>query len=625
LDTAAPNGLAGFGDVEEPDVAEVVRYVDPDATGSGDGTSWTDAYTSLSAWEAAEQTDLVADGDWHHVYCRSSGGTADSTAVVIDGWTTGPSNYILIEAASGDEAVKTGIDTSRYRLTAASGNAIENRIDDLTIRGIQFDCAALGIYASKWQNTSADVTIDQCYLKTGSAGITGYGSSVTINVESSIIVGDAAPNYGIHAQDGTWNIYNCVVYGYDHGLYEGASGPTITIENCALFSNNDDIESANASVDYCASDDGDGTNSVSPSGSSWANEFEDAANGDFTLLTGGNLENGGTTITGGPSTDIDGDSWDATPSIGADEYVASGGGTTVSADLLSASGELLAPTVTGAAAVSADLLTGSAELLAPTVAAAALVPADLLSATAELPAPTVAGAAVVRADLLSATAELPAPTVTGAATVSANLLTAEGALLAPTVQTSAGVTTDLLTATADLLEPTVSGGAIVSADLLSATGELLAPTVSAFSGTVVVADLLEATASLFDPTVSGAATVSADLLTAEATLLAPSTAAGLTVAADLLTAGATLLAPSVALTATFATDLLQADAELLAPSLVYQGGVSADLLTATATLLAPTLIMGDVYTEQITGTSSIQTAITGTSSIQTAITGESSL
>ena len=76
--------------------AQVIRYVDPDAAGAANGTSWADAYTSLSAWEAAEQTDLVSAGNYHTVYCRSSGGTDDTTPFAINSWTTGSSNYIVI-------------------------------------------------------------------------------------------------------------------------------------------------------------------------------------------------------------------------------------------------------------------------------------------------------------------------------------------------------------------------------------------------------------------------------------------------------------------------------------------------------------------------------------------------
>ena len=71
--------------------------------------------------------------------------------------------------------------------------------------------------------------------------------------------------------------------------------------NIEDFVTEDDIfdDIGGSTIDYCASDDGDGTNAVSPSGSDWANEFVDYANGDFTLLYTGNLYDAGV----GPSAD----------------------------------------------------------------------------------------------------------------------------------------------------------------------------------------------------------------------------------------------------------------------------------------------------------------------------------
>jgi hypothetical protein len=107
-----------------------------------------------------------------------------------------------------------------------------------------------------------------------------------------------------------------------------------TIKNSAIFNTGDDINhvgTGSNTVDYCASDDGDGTNSVSPSGSDWSNEFSDPANGDFTLLNTGNLYDAGVgpgTDSDVPSADIDGDSRSgSTCDIGADEYVSAGGET----------------------------------------------------------------------------------------------------------------------------------------------------------------------------------------------------------------------------------------------------------------------------------------------------------
>ena len=80
-------------------------------------------------------------------------------------------------------------------------------------------------------------------------------------------------------------------------------------------------------VDYCASDDGDGTNAVAPSGANWANEFSNAAGGDFTLVAGGNCEGGGTDDPGSGlySNDMDGDAYTSPWSIGVDAKTAAGG------------------------------------------------------------------------------------------------------------------------------------------------------------------------------------------------------------------------------------------------------------------------------------------------------------
>jgi len=332
-------------------MAEVIRYVDPDASGAGDGTSWTDAYTSLSAWNTGEATDLVTDGDWHHVYCRSSAGSADTTAVDIDGWTTGADNYILIEAADGDEAVKDEWDTSRYRLdldvdSYHSTYALNIDITHITVDGIQLT------YSSRYSGTGyatlnvtsdgTGVLIKNCRAKRGTAanetktivGFTNYAYSATTKFENCIAEDFEYGFVGNNdfSSGDPQRFYNCLAHNCENGFSCMRRGDLDTI-NCAAFNCTDDFVSSGTgthTIDHCASDDGDGTNSVSPSGSDWDNEFNDPDNGDFTLLNSGNCYQGGTTITGGPTYDIDGDEWDAsTPSIGVDEYEGGGGGVTI--------------------------------------------------------------------------------------------------------------------------------------------------------------------------------------------------------------------------------------------------------------------------------------------------------
>lgn len=97
-------------------MATITRFVNPASAAGGDGTTSSTsganrAYSSANEWEANEQTDLVADGDVHVVNC--AGSTADTTRVLISGWTTGASNFITVK---GETQTQTPIDNSKYRI-----------------------------------------------------------------------------------------------------------------------------------------------------------------------------------------------------------------------------------------------------------------------------------------------------------------------------------------------------------------------------------------------------------------------------------------------------------------------------------------------------------------------------
>jgi len=276
-------------------MAEVIRYVDTDATGSGTGVDWANAYTSLSAWEAAEQTDLVSDGDWHHVYCRASSGTADTTGVAINGWTTDSTHYILVEAASGDEAVKSGWGTTRYRLSTTS-MGITTDLTYIHVKGLQIETGGDSCFYINSTITGSNY-IYNCYLRNTTSGFAGayLRGNPNLYVWNNIIESLA---YGIMSRDttGTLYAYNNIVYNCSTvGIRQRGIGTLISTNN-ASFNNPDDFvqESGTLTIDHCASDDGDGTNAVSPSGGDWDNEFVDPANGDFTLLNTGNCYHGGT-------------------------------------------------------------------------------------------------------------------------------------------------------------------------------------------------------------------------------------------------------------------------------------------------------------------------------------------
>jgi len=380
-------------------MADITRYVDTDAAGTGDGTSWTDAYTSWASCITGEAGDL--GGDNLIVNFRASSNTADTSVASISGF----SNYgtLTFQAASGDEAQKDGYKTDRYRIEVTDAYAVDIGqggviIDGLQIRHIYSATTFTG--AVRFQNISEtdDIIIKNCRIR----GQTGSGDSFLINIgddtapitfESSIIEYSHRDLFAV-TLDATLNIYNCVVAHQDRGTDNGIDGQSnTTVTNCAVFDTADDFDDASFTIDHCASDDGEGTNAVSPSGGSWDNEFNDPSGGDYTLLNTGNLYQGGTTITGGPSTDIDGDSWGSPPSIGADEYVSAGGTDALTADSLDSGAPVAASPTIGQVhvLVSVDLDSSTPVIPASTIGQVhALTAGDIFAGAPSLGTPTVA-------------------------------------------------------------------------------------------------------------------------------------------------------------------------------------------------------------------------------------------
>jgi hypothetical protein len=314
-------------------MAAILVYVDPDAVGGGTGVDWTNAYTSMNAAEAARQQDLTdGGGDTITFYCRASSGTNDANDYDIDGWTTAAANWIRIEAASTDRAGTTW-DATKYRVEVSRGGIVGILESDVRIDGIQYhntnDTVKNLIIEVNGQYTR--LQISNCYFNCGEddqRGIELGDGEIDIEIWNCICAsphGAGASGAAINViSAGELEIYNCSISQFAEGITIDALDHSGTVKNCAVFACTDDfVDSVGVTIDYCASDDGDGTNSVAPSGGNWANEFNDHGNGDFTLLAGGNCKNGGTDNPGAGLflDDIDGETRSSPWDIGADELL----------------------------------------------------------------------------------------------------------------------------------------------------------------------------------------------------------------------------------------------------------------------------------------------------------------
>ena len=320
------------------------RYVNTGADAGGNGTTpaltgANCAYQTLFAWEA-DRDGVLSEPEI--VYC--AGTTADTTAVIIAGWTTSAANYIRIvgENSGGKWS------TSKYRISTENAIGLYIQEDYVRIEDMQIEvngannnlfhaCTAAFITA-----TDNYIKITGCMFRTDDDA-TYYASALNLNdadINADIwncmfhnrSANAGINNLGLVLQGPAVYVLNCTEYGGTYGV-RCVGGVVYCTNTIASATGTADFSrsSGTFTVGYCASEDltaddwsGDGNDT----GNTFS--FTDAANTDFRLLsTDVGAKDLGLDLSATFTTDIKGSTRTAPWDMGADEYIAPAAAVTV--------------------------------------------------------------------------------------------------------------------------------------------------------------------------------------------------------------------------------------------------------------------------------------------------------
>ncbi len=315
-------------------------YIDPDAIGTPDGTSWTDAWLTQAAAIADLPDPFIEDVTFE---CRASSGTKDTTAVTISGLNT--STHTLTIHGFDGTYILSLVQGDFWNLTRDGVNTT-----NVTIDGILFEKSSVTAnYATILNITdfrNGTVEVKNSYFNGGDSGTTYRGRPfITIfdvthsgvfsfhdNIVYNVPAAPSVASAHFHVFVGTLNaanIYNNTFIGGYNLLYNNAGDfANWVLVNNIFTCSNAVGETVSGSSDYNSTTlgtaTGGGNDRVSQT-------FSFVGGDDYHLVVG---DTGAIGHGIGPSadanvavTDIDGDARSgATADIGADEFVAAGAG-----------------------------------------------------------------------------------------------------------------------------------------------------------------------------------------------------------------------------------------------------------------------------------------------------------
>ena len=288
-------------------------------------------YTTVAAWEAAQQGDLVALDEIHVGEIYDVNTTA---ALTIDGSTTDATRYMVLTVNSANRHAGKWDTAFQNFQVSSTGAAIANSDDYTRISWVQVRNTS----GSAIKSSNTGTYIEQV-ICTGSAGSSNHGidlaSTATNCVLTNIIVHGC--HNGINSSAGTGAVIsNCTTVANRRAGISSSNAAALAVKNHYSGGNTtfNYAEGGSANISSWTfttsmssnteSTESGLTNSIAYSTANFTNVT--AASEDLHLVTGSALIDVGTDLSGSFTIDIDGVTRTGTWDVGADEYVTVGGG-----------------------------------------------------------------------------------------------------------------------------------------------------------------------------------------------------------------------------------------------------------------------------------------------------------
>ena len=304
---------------------EVTHVIDPD---SGAGYD----YASLNAWQSAQARDLVSADEIEIAKCRCTSGSADTTAVTINTWTTDSTHYVKIWTDPAETYRHDGKwDTTAYRLiNNDTASHLDVQVPYIRFDGLQFsEETATGI-TTTFRIAGDDVNISNSI----SRNVSGTGTTVVHILDHynlhfwNNIAYDYTESHGAVYDEYNYTGHlfynNTIINSTNAGFYVFDNS---VLKNNLAQGNGTDFYTGNSWNSSCCNNaSSDGTAPGTDSRTNQTFTFVDATNDDYHLSsTDTGAKDYGTDLSSDSNLsftdDIDGDTRTSPWDIGADEYV----------------------------------------------------------------------------------------------------------------------------------------------------------------------------------------------------------------------------------------------------------------------------------------------------------------